>query len=246
MSRAIDHLIFITENEQATFHRSGGRGRSETVIANIISTPPSVTPHPAVPNDGRLRIACLSNYSWYRGLDRLVDVALQLRSRRRADVLFVMAGDMRLTRSMPGDLGRLGRAGKTLVDYAAQRGVAPYFLFLGHVAEPERVLAACHALAKPSRENNPWGRDILEAMAMGLPVLACGTYAKFVEDGVTGVLQPEFDARLLADAIERMADDRALTRRLGEAGRQRVRTLCDGPARAAELLATWQSVTRTA
>lgn len=244
MARSADRLVFITEHEQNSFRRNGGMARRESVIANIVTPPERVSPHPDVPADSRFRVACLSNYSWVRGLDRLVDVAEKLKALGRTDVLFVMAGTMALTRSMPGELGRLGAAKKTLADYAALRGVADSFLFLGHVAEPERVLSACHALAKPSRENNPWGRDALEGMAMGLPVLACGTYSKFVEDGVTGVLQPEFDADALARAIARMADDRAYARRLGETGRARVLTLCDGTARATDLLAVWREAAR--
>lgn len=247
ISEAIDHLVFITDNEAETFRRLGGVARHTSMIHNAVAVPESTpAPHPAVSNDARLKIVCLSNYSWARGLDRLMDVADILARRDRRDILFVMAGNMALTRSMPGRLGELGRRGGTLADYAATRNLSDMFLFLGHVSEPEAVLAACDALAKPSRENNPWGRDTLEALALGKPVLACGSYAKFVEDGVTGVLQPEFDAGRLADAIMRLADDRGMVQRLGEAGRARVRRLCAGPERAAELQAIWRSVVKAA
>lgn len=243
---ASDHLVFITENERATFHRRGGRGRAETVIYNIAPPPLDAAPHPAVPLDSRFRIACLANYSWYRGLDRLIDVAAHLKAMGRADVLFVMAGQMELTRSMPGELGRIARQGGTLADLAARRGVADYFLFLGHVAQPESVLAGCHALVKPTRENNPWGRDIIEALAAGRPVLTCGTYSVFVENGVTGVLQPEFDAAALAGSIAALAADRSRAQAWGEAGRARVARLCDGAARAADLAAIWRNARRSA
>lgn len=246
ISETVDHLVFITENEAETFRRLGGRSRAASVIYNIVDVPStSPAPHPAVPVDGRFKIACLSNYSHARGLDRLVDVAdaLALHGRR---VLFVMAGQMTLTGSMPGLLGELGRRGGSLADFVAARGRSEMFQFLGHVPEPESVLAACDALAKPTRENNPWGRDTLEALALGKPVLTCGRYAVFVEDGVTGVLQPEFDADRLADTILRLDDNRALARRMGEAGRARVRALCDGRARAADLRAVWESKRKAA
>lgn len=245
IAKTMDHLVFITENEAETFRRLGGHPRAASVIYNAVDVPTAPpAPHPAVCADGRFKIACLSNYSHARGLDRLVDVADVL-AQRGHRVLFVMAGQMALTGSMPGLLGELGRRGGSLVDFVAARGRSDMFQFLGHVPDPESVLIACDALAKPTRENNPWGRDTLEALALGKPVLTCGHYEVFIEDGVTGVLQPEFDAATLADAIMRLDDDRTLTRKLGEAGRERVRALCDGHARAADLRAVWYAA-RTA
>lgn len=113
--------------------------------------------------------------------------------------------------------------------------------FLGHTSEPERVLAAADLLIKPTRESNPWGRDVLEALAAGLPVLSVGEYPTFVEDGVTGVLQPEFDLEDLAARICSLADDRPAIARMGRAGAQRVASLCDGPARSADLRAFWMA-----
>lgn len=147
-------------------------------------------PHEAVLRDGRFTVACLSNYSWSRGLDRLVDVAVALKKAGRTDIRFVVGGKMVLSGRLPGELGRLTQAGGSLADYATNRGVSEMFLFQGHVPEPERVLAASHVLAKPSREDNPWGRGILEALALGLPVLACGSYDKFVAPGQSGFLYP--------------------------------------------------------
>jgi len=243
LSRDIDAFAFITANEEATFRRHGGRPRAGAVIHNIV-TPPDPAPLPELAADARFKIACVSAYSWTRGLDRLLDVADELERMDRHDVLFVMAGRMTLSRSLPGRLGEIGRRGGTLADAAQARGLAAHFRFLGHVTEPERVLAACDALAKPTREDNPWGRDILEAMAMGLPVLSVGTDATFVETGVTGVLQSPFDAVALAGDIARLADDRDRVRRMGGAARARVAALCDGIGRARDLLDLWRGAAR--
>ncbi len=245
IARTIDHLVFITENEQANFARLGGEPKACSAIYNIV-TPSAdhAAPHPAVPADGRFKVACLGNYAWVRGIDRLVEVAQALVGRGRRETLFVVAGDMTLPRSLPGELGKIARTGGTLADYAAARAVGDMFCFLGHVAEPESVLGASDALVRPSREDNPWGRDILEALAAGLPVLACGTYDKFVEDGETGVLRLEFDPEVFAAEIARLADDRERCARMGAVGRERVLRLCDGRARAAELLDVWTRATR--
>lgn len=237
-----DVNVFITERERDNIRRLAGWDGG-TVIHNVVDVPTvRPSPHPAVPPDGRFTVACLSNYSWMRGIDRLVDVAVVLRATGRDDVRFVVGGNCALSGSLPGLLGEVAARGGSLADYAAARGVANCFVFLGHVSEPERVLAASHALAKPSREDNPWGRDILEALAMGLPVLACGTYDRFVKPGVSGYLYPhgdDFDPAAMAADIAGLAGDPGKRQTMSAAAVECVRTECDGRARAADLLAAW-------
>jgi glycosyltransferase involved in cell wall biosynthesis len=242
LARAHERLAFITENERANFESLAREAAAGDVIYNAVQPPrPGTAPHPAVPRDARFKIAVLSNYAWVRGIDRMVDVAVALAGRGRRDFLFVVAGDMALKGQLPGELGRIARAGGTLADYAASQGVADLFLFLGHVPEPEPVLIACDALAKPTREDNPWGRDILEGLAAAKAVITVGRYDRFVENSITGILLPEYDTGAFADALIRLEGDREAARRLGAAAQRRVATLCDGASRARALLRMWQS-----
>ena len=237
----LDHLVFITENERRSVSDYSGIDAGGTVIFNIVQ-PNDALPNDKVPNDGRFKVACLSNYAWIRGLDLIIDLAKILRANDRRDIQFIMAGNMRLSRSLPGELGKIAAAGGTLEDYAHKNGVSDWFLFLGHVPDPERVLAACDALIKPTREANPWGRDIQEGLAAAKPVISIGTYDKFIEDRVTGVMPKSFDANDMAKRICELADDRDFAKQLGEAGRKRILKLCDGPSRANDLLEVWQEI----
>ncbi len=244
MSRAVNHFAFITENEQRNFQRLGGWGEG-TVIYNIAEpTEACITPLEAVPKDHRFKIASLSNYSWLRGSDRLVNVAVALAAQGRRDFLFVVAGDIKLPRSLPGELGKVARRGGTLADYASVCGVLDMFLFLGHVSEPESVLAACHVMAKLTREDNPWGRDIIEALAAGRPVLSIGRWDGFVQNGRTGVLYPVFQADGVAQGLIQLADDRGRLNEMAGRAREHVTRLCSGRERAADLLAIWAKLVR--
>jgi len=241
ISEGCHRLVFITENEMKT-HRGLGGTASGDVIFNVAEMPdPLPSPNPTVAALGGVRLACLSNYGWNRGVDRLIDVALALRGKGAKSVRFVIAGDMKLTRSLPGRLGEVARRGGSLEDYAREMGVADMFLFLGHVNNPESVLAACHALVKPTREYNPWGRDILEALAMGKPVVSVGTYNRFVENDKTGLLFEEFSADEFACGIAELAADPCRMSKMGKDAAQRVRRLCNGPERAAELMNFWET-----
>ena len=75
----------------------------------------------------------------------------------------------------------------------------------------------------------------LEAMAMGLPVVATpvGGIVDVVEEDQTGYLVPRDDLAALADRIRRLVASRPLRVRLGLAGRRRVETHFDGETIAA-------------
>ena len=243
LSASADKLVFITENERRNFEGLLGAKVPGQIILNAAPLP-EVSPDAleAFENDPRFKIACLSNFSWSRGIDRTVDLAEVLAANGRRDVLFLVAGNMQLPRSLPGDLGRIARRGGSLADYAASRGVAHMFEFLGHVDEPERVLASSDALIKPTREANPWGRDIIEALAMARPVITLGHWTGFVEPGETGILHRDFDPVRMAAEISALVDDREKSRAMGRNGQVRIAQMCDPRERAADLANFWQRV----
>lgn len=246
VSRSIDHAIFITENEQKTWCSLGLNNTPGEVIYNIVEKPKqSPLCHSKIPNDSRFKISSLSNYSWSRGVDRLVETALALAKRGRRDILFVVAGDMQLRGSLPGKLGRIKNNKGSLADYARVMGVADMFLFLGHVQKPSSVLAGCDALLKLSREKNPWGRDVIEALGAGLPVIATGSYNRFVESDKTGMLLANYSADEVAKIILNLTENPSLVKQFGDAAELRIKNLCNGSKRASELANIWSKISRT-
>jgi glycosyltransferase involved in cell wall biosynthesis len=238
--KTMDHLVFITENEQEWLARLAGEATGTVIYNARPDTGRGPEAHPSIPLDGRFKIASLSNFSWPRGVDRLVDIAVELEARGNKDVLFVLAGDMHLQKNLPGRLGELGLKGATLADYANECGVVDSFLFLGHVPDPENVLFSCDVLVKPTREDNPWGRDIIESLHFGRPVITIGTWGVFVINGETGLLHAKFDAAAMAEDIIKLSDDRILCKSIGTAGQTLIANLCSPKERAADLLGVWQ------
>lgn len=242
ISNSVGGVVFITENERDHFRRLGGRSDGQ-VIYNVVEPPHAVDPLPELEGDNRFKVLSLSNFSLERGTDRLMDIALVLHRMGRKDVVIVAAGDMKLSRNMPGELGAAARAGKTFVDIVAAKGLSENIIFLGHVPYPERLLASCHALIKPARGKSPWGRDILEAMASGKPVLATGNYKKFVRHVETGFLYPEFDAQEFARDLILFADHPSISLEMGAKALKVVENLCHGPTQAGKLLDLWYRLT---
>ncbi|MBE9038679.1 glycosyltransferase family 4 protein [aff. Roholtiella sp. LEGE 12411] len=75
----------------------------------------------------------------------------------------------------------------------------------------------------PSVWNEAFGMPIVEAMSMGLPVIATrgGAFPELVEDEKTGLLVERGDADALAEAILRLLGDDNLRIAMGEAGQLR-------------------------
>jgi len=73
----------------------------------------------------------------------------------------------------------------------------------------------------------PWGLVYVEAAAFGMPVVAVDSWAlrDIVEDGKTGALAHEASSEALAEGLHSVLADPETSRRMGDAGRERVRTV---------------------
>jgi len=241
---AADDMIYITENERDNVQSLGIKDRGNVIYNPVVSYQNSTKCHELVADRTTFKVCCLSNFSWNRGGDRLIEVAEVLKCWNRTDVQFVMLGEVILSSSLPGLLGKIAKNGGNLADYAISRGVGDMFLFLGHISEPETVLLGCNTVAKPSRELNPWGRDILEGMAMGKPIIGIGSYEGFVKNGETGYLLPKYDAEQFAERIVFLVDNPQEATRMGLNARKLVEEKCNGIHRAHDLTKVWQKVWR--
>jgi glycosyltransferase involved in cell wall biosynthesis len=113
--------------------------------------------------------------------------------------------------------------GKYRPDFRMERpkweGTFTHYPSLSHPQLAE-LLKTCTAFVFPSQEEGI-ARAQIEALASGLPVI--GTHAggatTLVENGVEGFIVPPHDIHQLADAMIRLAQDRALNQRMGEAAR---------------------------
>jgi glycosyltransferase involved in cell wall biosynthesis len=105
-----------------------------------------------------------------------------------------------------------------------QDGLAGRVTFHGFCSDMAAEMRTLDVLAMPSlHEGLPY--TLLEALYLRVPVVASavGGLKEVLEDGRTGLLVAPQDPRGLANGIERLYNDVALRRRLGDAGHARVR-----------------------
>jgi predicted dehydrogenase/glycosyltransferase involved in cell wall biosynthesis len=209
----VDRLIAVS-GAVAASHRSAGLGNRLTTIANGVShRPPS-----------RERAALRREWDLDRGPVLLMAgrFAEQKGHALMLDALpAILAAQPRATLLLAGD-------GPLLWDVArdvAARGLAGAVRMMGHRPDLPELMAAADLLVLPSRfEGLPL--VALEAMAAGLPVVACDVpgNAEMLEHGRSGWLSPRGDAgAFAATVVEALADPTRLSAVATAAGeRQRL------------------------
>lgn len=97
-------------------------------------------------------------------------------------------------------------------------------VFTGELADARAAYAAADIFALPSAQPEPFGGVVMEAMALGRPVVGTniGGTSEQVADGETGLLVPPAHPEALAEALSQLAKDPGLRARMGAAGRQRI------------------------
>jgi glycosyltransferase involved in cell wall biosynthesis len=181
--------------------------------------------------EGRLVVGFTGNVIPRKGVEELVRAAAQVLP-SRPDAVFVVVG--RVPMGQPEDWQQSYSA------LAERLGIADRFRFVGFCDDVRAAVADFDILVLPSRQE-PFGRSIIEAMALGVPVVASrvGGIPEIIEHERDGLLVRPGDADDLARALARLLDDPALRQSLGQAGRSRVEAAFDvakGSVRMQELL----------
>jgi glycosyltransferase involved in cell wall biosynthesis len=202
-ARLADRILVVSEDTRERQPWIGPYAAKTQVLHNgLLTVAPEQegSARPAVPPV----VLCGARTHPDKGLETLIGAAGRL-----PDVRFEVAGPI--------------QAGYE--DYAAglRARAGDNVAFLGTVPDPIATWSAAAVYAQPSRVE-PFGMGVLEAMALGVPVVTTrvGGMREIVEDGVSGLqVEPE-DDEALADAIGRVLADADLRARLIAGGRARV------------------------
>ncbi len=136
-----------------------------------------------------------------------------------------------------------GEEEDTLRHETAALGLTPSVTFAGFVADVRATLARADIFVMPSVSEG-LGVAVLEAMAMGRPVVASATggLPEAVVDGETGLLVPPGEPAALAEALVSLLRDPRRARQMGEAGRERALAHFDRPRIVPRILALYEEL----
>lgn len=107
---------------------------------------------------------------------------------------------------------------------ARHLGLADQVEFLGRRKDIPQIMASSDVVVMSSIEPEAFGRVIIEAQAVGTPVVATkvGGIVEVIEDEKTGLLVLPKDIDAMANAVLRLLNDKKLARQIASAARQRL------------------------
>jgi glycosyltransferase involved in cell wall biosynthesis len=226
-ARWSDRLVTLTERGTEE-HLARGIGRRQQFV-EIPSGVPIADLRARAPERGAARrdlglpagafvVAAVGRLVPVKGFDVLLR-ALPAVLAAVPDTQVVLVGDGPERFALTALAGRLGVAGRVRLD-----GPSP---------DVATTLAAADVLAAPSR-NEGMGRVLVEAMALGVPVVgaAVGGIPSVVGDGEAGRLVPPDDPPALAAALIELGRDGGLRAQLSEAARGRAEAFSTAVAEA--------------
>ncbi len=169
---------------------------------------------PAPHGERPWRIGIIGRFSALKGHDVAIRALAQLLRHHPSATLCVI-GDA--PAGNPQARARLEQLADTL-------GVAQAIEWLGTRYDIPERLASLDVVVVPSTYPESFGRSVIEAYAVGVPVVASrlGALAEIVEEGVTGLLVEPRDPTALAQAISRLIQEEPLRLAIIQHARRRV------------------------
>ncbi len=152
-------------------------------------------------------VVCIAALTPEKGIDLLIEAAAVLRS-HTPDLHWMVVGK-------GPEHDRLNARARSL-------GVTDLVTFTGERSDPEAILAHASVAVQPSRSEG-FGSSVLDALALGIPVVATGVGGlpeALVAGG--GLVVPGGSATALAEGVRTVLDGGALAAEMSAAGRRAV------------------------
>lgn len=115
-------------------------------------------------------------------------------------------------------------------------------VFVKNTKNIYRIVDCFDIAVRPSFSGDPWGRDIIEYMAMAKPMVVTGDSAFFVKEGVNGLHVKPGSSEELAERIMYLLDHPTRREELGRKGYELVREKCDFENYHREILKIYDSL----
>jgi glycosyltransferase involved in cell wall biosynthesis len=233
--RGAARLVCISDAVAAQFAGHAGAERVQVVYDGLAlpSTSLSASERDAVRRSygvapGERMIGLVGRLHPQKGQDEFLRACALLEPRLRAKCHCLIIGG-----AQPG----YEQFRSELEALAHTSGIADRVQFLGFQQETLPIIAAMDALVLPATRPEGLGGVLLEAMAVGVPVIATrlGGPIEIIEDHVSGLLVEPRQPAQLARALAELIDDPQLGHSIGDVGRRVVEQRFDAARTTAQI-----------
>lgn len=162
------------------------------------------------PTEGKLRVILTARMIVEKGIFILTEAAEKLRSKYEEKVEFLLVGGLD---DHPGAIT------KEQLDAVCD---GTYIQWLGYRTDVKKLLQSCHIIAFPSYYMEGLPKSLIEADAIGRPVITCNSVGckETVIDGYNGFLIPTKNVDALVEKLEVLLDNASLRQEMGRNSRK--------------------------
>lgn len=162
------------------------------------------------PEEGKLKVVLTARMIVEKGIFVLTEAAEKLRPKYGEAVEFQLIG------------GLDDHPGAITEEQLQEVCDGQYIRWLGYRTDVKALLMQCHIVAFPSYYMEGLPKSLIEADAVGRPVITCNSVGckEAVIDGYNGFLIPTRDVDALAEKLDRLLSDKMLRRQMGRNSRE--------------------------
>jgi glycosyltransferase involved in cell wall biosynthesis len=208
LSRKVRALICISDAVLEFTQTSGARTPDRRRIHNALDLDAFRLVKPALP-PGPPRVGIVGRIMPKKGQRHFLQAAVIIRERLPATEFYIIGQSTEAYRAYEEELRAL----------ASSLGLDSSLKWTGYLEDPLGLMASLDVIVHAAIEPEPFGRVIMEALALGRPVIATrlGGPVEIIEDGVSGFLVPPGDPSAIAQTAISLLEDKTLALRVKEA-----------------------------
>lgn len=217
LTNMADKIICVSDTVKKYFIKAGGNPKKAVIIYNGIDTErfnPDISAESVKKQlglSGGKIISMIGRLESWKGQRIFIKTAETI-CKNRGDIIFLIAG---------GPLFGFAEYEKELKATVEQLGLKDKVFFLGFRTDVENIYAASDVIVHCSTKPEPFGRDIIEAMACGKPVISTDLGApKEIITEQAGILMSPNNSNVLAENIMSLLGDSKRRERLGANARK--------------------------
>ena len=194
----VNGIIFITENEKKNFQNYNLNSNLNLTNQIIHNASPAILIKKNISKETNVfKAVFLGNYNT-KDPDRIIELAETTKRKNLPIQYFIYGKENRKPLIKGKNILNSNILRNAILKYNLQDSV----FLMGHTENPEKILLNANILIRPSRRNDPWGRDIIEGLSAGLLVIATGNNQVFIKNKINGLIFKVWNKKNISNALQ--------------------------------------------
>jgi len=114
-----------------------------------------------------------------------------------------------------------------VLSFIRNNKLRPKILLINTTYAVYDIIAALDIVVRPAISQDPWGRDIIEAMAFSKPVVAFGKSEYYIKNNISGYLVHDLDLEEFSNRVMYLISNKDVRMKLGNNGFNIIKAECD-------------------